>query len=224
MCFLVCRVGKEPLLAANRDEVYARPFSAPRLWLADTPFWAPRDEEEGGTWIGVNRVGLVAAITNRSLLPEQPGRASRGHLVTGALARPSLAAARKWLDDAIASDPRNPFHLLLFQGAAAVLYIHGPDGTDVRDLPAGLHYVSNLHDFGSIDLDLPADADFDTIRPHLADRTPRLPNGYPICKDKNGERGTVASTLIEPGRRFLFADGPPDVAEYEAVAAYYVRH
>jgi uncharacterized protein with NRDE domain len=83
MCFLICRVGERPLLAANRDEVYARPFSPPRRWVAETPFWAPRDEDEGGTWIGVNERGLVAAITNRSLLPAEAGRESRGHLVTG---------------------------------------------------------------------------------------------------------------------------------------------
>ena len=95
MCVLICRVGQAPLLAANRDEVYARPFSSPRRWVADTPFWAPRDEEEGGTWIGVNRNGLVVAITNRSRLPAEGGRASRGLLVTGALS-PTLA--HLWTD------------------------------------------------------------------------------------------------------------------------------
>ena len=49
MCVLICRVGEHPLLAANRDERYARPFVAPDLWEAPTPFWAPRDEEEGGS-------------------------------------------------------------------------------------------------------------------------------------------------------------------------------
>ena len=108
MCILICGVGARPFVAANRDEAYARPFSAPRPWLGGTPFWAPRDEEEGGTWIGVNRTGLVAAITNRSMLPESPGRASRGHLVTGMLARGDLDAACAWVEAELRRSPRNP--------------------------------------------------------------------------------------------------------------------
>ena len=219
MCFLICRVGERPLLAANRDEVYARPFSPPRRWVAETPFWAPRDEADGGTWIGVNARGLVAAITNRSLLQAEAGRESRGHLVTGVLAHGALNDARAWLERQTHARSFNPFQLYVTQGARAFLGISGPEGFRLHDLEAGWHYVSNLHERGAVALDLRDDAGWETIRPHLADRSPRLPGGYPICKDK-GTRGTVASALIEPGRRFLFADGPPDRVPYETVASY----
>jgi hypothetical protein len=125
MCVLICRVADGPaarsFLGANRDEAYARPFSAPRRWVAETVFWAPRDEEEGGTWIGVNENGLIAAITNLSRLPEQRGLASRGHLVSGALARPDVDAAQGFLASELEGAPRNPCQILLLSGARATV-------------------------------------------------------------------------------------------------------
>jgi hypothetical protein len=211
VCVLICRVGERPILAANRDEAYARPFAAPRLWVAATPFWAPRDEEEGGTWLGVNARGVVAAITNRSALPERRGLPSRGGLVVAALEAPTLDRARARVETEVAAGPRNPFQLLVAQGARAFLAVHGPEGTRVRDLPPGFHVLSNLHAEGEIELPLAPDASLDDLRVLLADRA--------ICKDA-GWRGTVASALIEPGRAFLFADGPPDEAPFEPVPGY----
>ena len=63
------------------------------------------------------------------------------------------------------------------------------------------------------------DAGWDDIRPILANREKTLPRDFAVCKDA-GWRGTVASALIEPGARFLFADGPPDRVAYERVRAY----
>jgi uncharacterized protein with NRDE domain len=219
VCILICAIGRRPLVAANRDEVYARPFSAPRVWMADTPFWAPRDEEEGGTWIGVNRRGLVAAITNRSMLPETPGRASRGFLVTGMLARRSLEDACAWLEAELERSPRNPCQVVGLEGVRGRLFRVGPEGVEARDLRPGLHVLSNLHEPGELDLGLPADPSWDDLRAVLADTTPRLPRGHAVCK-RAGWRGTVASSLIEPGARFLFCAGPPDAAKFEPVPGY----
>lgn len=219
MCVLILRVAAKAWVAANRDEAYARPFSAPRRWVANTPFWAPRDEEEGGTWVGVNRDGLVAAITNRSLLPETRGRASRGLLVTGVLARGGLDAACDWLDGELRRAPRNPCQVVAFQGPRGRLFRVGPEGVESHDLAPGIHVLSNLHEPGELDFELAADASWDDIRPVLSDTTARLPRGYAVCK-RAGWRGTVASALIEPGVRFLFAGGPPDAAPFEPVAGY----
>ena len=219
MCILICRVGEAPLVAANRDEAYARPFSAPRVWVAGTPFWAPRDEEEGGTWIGVNREGLIAAITNRSTLPETPGRASRGLLVTGMLARGDFGEACDWLEAELRRSPRNPCQIVGFQGARGRLFRVGPEGIESRDLDPGIHVLSNLHEPGELDFGLPLDPSWEALRAVLADTTPRLPRGYAVCK-RAGWRGTVASSFIEPGRRFLFAAGPPDAVGFEPVAGY----
>lgn len=219
MCILICRVGDRPLVAANRDEAYARPFTAPRVWVAGTPFWAPRDEEEGGTWIGVNREGLVAAITNRSTLPETPGRASRGLLVSGMLARGGFEEACAWLEAELRRAERNPCQIVGFQGARGRLFRVGPDGIESRDLAPGIHVLSNLHEPGELDFGLAPEPSWDDLRAVLSDTSPRLPRGYAVCK-RAGWRGTVASSFIEPGRRFLFAAGPPDAFAFEPVAGY----
>ena len=219
MCVLICRVGESPALAANRDEHYTRPFSPPRLWVADTPFWAPRDDEEGGTWIGVNRHGLIAAITNRSTLTETPGRASRGHLVAGVLARPDAAAARDWLTRELRAGAHNPCQIVAIEADRSWLCrIDGPD-FEFTELAPGIHVLSNLHEPGEIDFFLGADPTLDEMRLELADASPRLPRGYAVCK-RAGWRGTVASALIEPGTRFWFAGGPPDETPYEPVPGY----
>ena len=218
MCVLIASVGETPWLAANRDEAYARPFSGPVAWPGDPAFWAPRDEQAGGTWLGVNANGLIAAITNRSRLPEQPGLPSRGALVTGALAQPSLDAARAWLQQELQGAQRNPFQLFVLHGAGAFVCISGPAGTRTEELGPGIHVLSNLHEPGEIQLDA-GQADLSGVTETLRDHTPRLGGGHAICK--HGEsRGTVASALIEPHVRFLFAAGPPCETPLEAVAGY----
>ncbi len=217
MCILICRVGPEPLLAANRDELYARPFSAPRPWVAETPFWAPRDEEEGGTWIGVNAAGLIAGITNRSRLAEEHGRSSRGHLVSGVLAAGGFDEAAAWLRARL-SERHNPCQVLVAQGERAKAFLVD-DGFSEQTLAPGIHVLSNLHDPDEIDFGLSPDAGWKEIRPILADAEPRLPRGHAVCKDAVW-RGTVASALIEPGKRFLFASGPPNAVAHEPVPGY----
>ena len=113
------------------------------------------------------------------------------------------------------------FLALPFRVSSTARWVCPVDGGafSFRDLEPGIHVLSNLHDSDEIDFGLAPDADWEAIRPILADRSPQLPRGFAVCKDA-GWRGTVASALIEPGERFLFADGPPDEAEYLAVAGY----
>lgn len=86
MCTLLLAVEADPryrlLVAANRDEFYARP-TAPAGWWADAPeVFAGRDLRAGGTWFGVTRTGRWAALTNvRDPKDIRPGTPSRGALV-----------------------------------------------------------------------------------------------------------------------------------------------
>ncbi len=73
------------LLAANRDEWLTRPASPMHWW--DTrdegvpPLLAGRDLQGGGTWLGLRRDGLLAALTNvREPAPRDAVRPSRGDL------------------------------------------------------------------------------------------------------------------------------------------------
>ena len=85
MCLIVFawRPGHaQPLIvAANRDEFYARP-SLPLAQWPDVPeVYAGRDQEAGGTWLGVNAAGRFAALTNIRDPHQPPARKSRGELV-----------------------------------------------------------------------------------------------------------------------------------------------
>ena len=83
------------LLAANRDEMVDRPWSAPgRHWPDRPEVVAGLDLTAGGSWLGLNDHGVVAAILNRrSSLGPAPGKRSRGELVLEALDHADAVAA-----------------------------------------------------------------------------------------------------------------------------------
>jgi uncharacterized protein with NRDE domain len=86
MCLILFSYRTHPryslVLAANRDEFFARPTEPAGFW-ADTPaILAGRDRQAGGTWMGVHRDGRWAAVTNfRNGARPPPGARSRGDLV-----------------------------------------------------------------------------------------------------------------------------------------------
>jgi len=77
------------LLLANRDEFYARPTTPLQRW-AEQPILAGRDQQSGGTWLGITPSGRWAALTNfrqiPSLKPSPELLRSRGLLVSEYLA------------------------------------------------------------------------------------------------------------------------------------------
>ena len=79
--------GLPLVIAANRDEFYARPSAALDFWEDSPQILAGRDLQAGGTWFGVSRRGDLALITNRrgESVAQAP---SRGRLVTGYLEDP----------------------------------------------------------------------------------------------------------------------------------------
>ncbi|MBV7571443.1 NRDE family protein [Pseudomonas sp. PDM32] len=85
MCLIVFawRPGHaQPLVvAANRDEFYARPSLPLAPWPEAPHVHAGRDLEAGGTWLGVGANGRFAALTNIRDPHRPPGRKSRGELV-----------------------------------------------------------------------------------------------------------------------------------------------
>lgn len=238
MCYLVLhhrvRADTPLLLMANRDESYDRPFVAPR-WLEARPdVFAPRDETGGGTWLGVSRAGLVAAITNRGRPLRDVTLRSRGQLVLDALAQPDVPSAVIWLREHLATQAYEGFHLLLADRdeAQVVRHVaspdpHAPRADDIVVWTGASQALSNLHEVGA--LDVPQGA-----RPRGAERlsawidrhetlsrddqTP-LPDGHRILKRGHG-RGTVCSAIValrgdgEPPV-FRFADGPPDRAPFQ---------
>jgi uncharacterized protein with NRDE domain len=86
MCLILLAWRVHPrfplVVAANRDEFFARPTTPAGFWTESPQVLAGRDLEAGGTWLGLTRSGQFAALTNYRA-PEQnlPGRPSRGRLV-----------------------------------------------------------------------------------------------------------------------------------------------
>lgn len=144
MCTLV--VGFAPgtpvpvWVAANRDELLARPASGPRRW-PNEPFWAPRDELAGGTWLGLTGAGMFVGVTNRFGAPKDDARASRGTLVVEALRAPDARTLHAQL---AATAPRrfNAFHLLYADARDA--FVTWCDGEVLQQaaLPPGVHIVT----------------------------------------------------------------------------------
>ncbi len=85
MCVIYIAFGRHPdhplILLANRDEYYARPSLAATYWDDFPEIYAGRDLVGGGTWLGVNKSGRIAAVTNYRDPNAPTGIVSRGQLV-----------------------------------------------------------------------------------------------------------------------------------------------
>ena len=83
MCLILVAWRAHPdyplVVAANRDEFFARRTAAAAFW-PDRDILAGRDLQAGGTWLGINPgTGRFAALTNyRDPARQRDGLASRG--------------------------------------------------------------------------------------------------------------------------------------------------
>jgi len=139
------------IVAANRDEFYARRTRPASWWGQAVSLLAGRDEEAGGTWLGINRRGRFAALTNvRAPNERNPHASSRGLLVLSAL-QTSLPLA-PWLQDcASRAHSYNGFNLVVAEplaaysqaGASGMVYLSNRLDEGPRTLPAGIYGLSN---------------------------------------------------------------------------------
>lgn len=85
MCLILMAYHSHPkyplILLANRDEFYARPTAQATFWSDDKQILAGRDLEAGGTWMGINKSGYLAALTNYRSMDHKTYLRSRGALV-----------------------------------------------------------------------------------------------------------------------------------------------
>ncbi len=138
------------LIAANRDEHYDRPATPPIVLNAKLKVLAGTDLRAGGTWLGVNEQGVLAAILNRRSdeSTDSPTR-SRGLLCLDLLARKSATAAREFLE--IQRDPYQPFTVVFADSKDAWFAFNMPGRIESEKLNPGLHVFSNaaMHDQAS---------------------------------------------------------------------------
>lgn len=144
MCLILVAWRVHPdyplVVAANRDEFFARPSAAAALW-PDSNILAGRDLQAGGTWLGISRTGRFAALTNyRDPARHKDGRASRGLLVSDFLS--SDESSPGFLSDVAARGVAyNGFNLLASDGEclACLSNVSG----DLRVLPPSIYGLSN---------------------------------------------------------------------------------
>jgi uncharacterized protein with NRDE domain len=133
------------LLAANRDEFYARPTLPLAAWEEAPGVLAGRDLEAGGTWLGLGPEGRFAALTNIRDPGQALGRRSRGDLVA------QFLTSGMPMDDYLRevrgrSAEYSGFNLLIGTFAAGtrprLAYLNSREG-EIVALPAGVYGLSN---------------------------------------------------------------------------------
>jgi uncharacterized protein with NRDE domain len=146
MCLLLAAWRMHPrfdlAVAANRDELHARPTLGAHRWTAPAGILAGRDLQAGGTWLGVDDRGRFAAVTNyHETATTAQGQPSRGRLVADFLGSPLNAG--EWLG---ALEPEAGeyagFNLLVADGSS-LWYASNRGEVFARSLPPGLYGLSN---------------------------------------------------------------------------------
>ncbi|HVY16120.1 MAG TPA: NRDE family protein [Rhodopila sp.] len=235
MCTVVIliRPGRAPfgrvMLAANRDERIDRPWDPP------AEYWpgilGGRDRTAGGTWMALNRAGVVATVLNRpGTLGPAAGKRSRGELPLLALCHDTAAAAVEAVTLLDAGDWRG-FNMVIAD-ADGGYFVRG-EGVGHPHADALLPGVSMVTAHDPNDLDSPRTArhlarfrtaepelgDWSAWRAILMDRSGAA--GEQINVVPRGGFGTVCSSLLslpaggEP--EWLFADGPPHEAPFRPI-------
>src|SRR5258707_194730 len=151
MCLIFLSIHQHPnyklIVAANRDEFYARKTSAAAFWknhpaiLGGCDLEAVKPDGTCGTWMAINKNGRIAMITNyRDLKNLKTAAPSRGHLVTDFLL--SNETPENYLHDI---EPRaneyNGFNLIV--GSAAGLFYLSNYKKGINKIEDGFHGLSN---------------------------------------------------------------------------------
>jgi uncharacterized protein with NRDE domain len=145
MCLILVAWRVHPdyplVVAANRDEFFARPTAPAAFWKDAPQLLAGRDLDAGGTWMGITRSGRFAALTNfRDPAQNRSGAPSRGALVAEFLT--GSDAPQAYFDDIAArSRECNGYNLLASDGEA--LWWSSNMGGTPRLLTPGVYGISN---------------------------------------------------------------------------------
>ncbi len=239
MCLVLlafqARSDTEVLLAGNRDEFHGRPSAPPAVVHHDPPIYAGLDLEAGGTWMGRNAHGMLAALTNRHapqyVVP--PDVRSRGGIVLELLRHAEPEPAADWLAG-LPTRSYRPFNVL-FGNPRRFYYFASADGAPPAALEPGLYALSNSSlddrswpkvgralEFLERTRDEPGEAMLAALQDFLGDATPPDERESPSRTEEiHGALGavfiratgygTVSSTILTVGGalgdRYYFAEG-----------------
>ena len=145
MCLILFAYKMHPqyklVIAANRDEFYARPTQPAHYWDDHPEILAGRDMQAGGTWMGINTRGEISMLTNYrdpfNIKSEAP---SRGHLVSDFLKNEE--GASEYLSK-ISSKGHlyNGFNMIC--GDINRLFYYGNYNEGIHEITNGFHGLSN---------------------------------------------------------------------------------
>ncbi len=231
------------VVAANRDEDPDRPSAPPGLDASGGRLClCPRDKRAGGTWIGVNDAGLVAALTNApGPVPHDPP--SRGLLTLAALAGGDCEEAAARVGAALRARAHAPFRLLLLDQGGGLVLEGGGRRLARRELAAPSLVLTDLHGPGEVRIpelerwlaarpEVELDALLDHLLVTLATGLGVDSGGAFPLRRGEGARRTVSATLIAVGAghpeglRFLYVPGDPlegRVRDYSGLAGRFAR-
>jgi uncharacterized protein with NRDE domain len=129
------------IVAANRDEFYARPTVPLHFWDDYPEILAGRDLVKNGTWMGVSTSGKFAALTNyRNPHELVDGKRSRGELTAHYLMR--NVETERYMKETAETGNRYPGYNLL-AGDVNELYYYSNVEDKIRRLEPGIYGVSN---------------------------------------------------------------------------------
>jgi uncharacterized protein with NRDE domain len=220
------------VVGANREEYYVRGGEPPRLLPGPIRAVAGIDPVAGGTWLGVNENGVLAAVTNRPKCSSPSGREekaprSRGLLVREMLTCSSAAAAVEYALHALQQTPYAGANFLCADASWAVVLQAG-EYLHLRPLPPGIHVLANgdVNDLRDPRLKYALNwlsrrsyhSAADCIRILCELCAQHEPDHPPMCLHTS-DRGTVSSSLIALHREqmdstYLHAQGPPCQTPY----------
>ena len=145
MCLILVAYKCDPkhplIIAANRDEFYARPTLTAHSWKEATNIFGGRDIQANGTWLGVSMDGRFAAVTNWTANPPEPQYPnSRGELVSQFL-RSSLSS-NQYITTIMRSNYAG-FNFLAYDGENLAYTTNRID--EIRTLKPGYYGLTNTH-------------------------------------------------------------------------------
>ncbi len=130
----------------NRDEATERPTLTPRVFEPTTPsgarWFGGADQRAGGTWLGVNEHGLLAAVTNRKTAAPPANPRSRGLLCRDVLEQASAESALERVGSELSSHAYAGFNLILLTARTAFV-LEQADESRIHRLKPGIHTIGN---------------------------------------------------------------------------------
>lgn len=147
MCLIAIAWQAHPrlplVIVANRDEFYQRDTQEMHFWADQPNILAGRDLLAGGTWLGVNRQGRFAALTNVRETAPPTTQTSRGALIGMWLNNQSSSA--KLIDELAGSAPTYAGYNLLFGDTSQLIWAtnRSPQGFEYRYLASGIYGLGN---------------------------------------------------------------------------------